>query len=84
MKSHEKYQYFRKKRFDKIYQIQKTFNFNFKMVIYLIDCQIYGDQYNIMVVLCYNYKVTYYSFQKEQKLSNEGYLHHDHNGIWEW
>ena len=69
--------------------IDKTSNCNFKILIYLIECQIYGKQYNngsIVKKFCartITVKLQYCSFQKEQKLSNKDYLQSDHNIIWE-
>ena len=37
---------FKSKHSKEVYQIKKNFNFNSKMIVYLIECRIYGKQYN--------------------------------------
>ena len=36
---------FKSKYSNKVYQIKKKFNCNSKMVVYLIECRVYGKQY---------------------------------------
>ena len=65
---------FKSKHSNEVYQIKKNFNCNFKMVVYLIECRVYGKQYNGSTVIKFcatanNYKSTRRNFRKEQKLS---------------
>ena len=89
---------FKSKHSNEVYQIKKNFNCNSKMVVYLIECRVCGNQYNGSTVTKFcaranNYKSTHRYFRKEQILSNQArdqkrfhkyYLQNDHNGICDW
>ena len=89
---------FKSKHSNEVYQIKKNFNCNSKMVVYLIECRVYGKQYNGSTITKFpardnNYKSKHRNFRKEQILSNqarnqklfhEHYLQNDHNGIYDW
>ena len=67
---------FKCKHSNKVYQIKKSFNCNSKMVVYLIECRIWGKQYNGSMVTTFraranNSKSTHRNFRKEQILSNQ-------------
>ena len=86
---------FKSKHSNEVYQIEKNFNCNSKMVVYLIECRVCGKQYNGSNMTKFratasNHKTTHRNFQKEQILSNqarnqkqfyEHYLQIDHNRI---
>ena len=66
------------KHSSEIYQINKTFNCNSKMVVYLKKCHACGKQYNGSFATkfharAYNYKSTHRNFRKEQKPSNQDF-----------
>ena len=89
---------FESKHSNEVYQTKKNFNFNSKMVVYLIECRVCRKQYNGSTVTKFraranNYKSTHRNFRKEQMLSNqarnqkrfhEHYLQGEHNGICDW
>ena len=89
---------FKSKHSNKVYQIEKNFNCNSKMVAYLIECRVCGKQYNGSTVTKFcaranNYKSMHHNFRKEQLLSHqacnqkhfhEHYLQNDHNEICDW
>ena len=83
---------------NEVYQIKKKFKCNSKMVVYLIECRVYGKQYNGTTMTKFRARANYYksmhrNFQKEQILSNQArnqkryheyYLQNEHNGICDW
>ena len=89
---------FKSKHSNEVYQMKKNFYCNSKMVVYLIECRVYGKQYNGSTLTKFraranNYKSMHCNFRKEQILSNqarsqklfhEHYLQNDHNGIYGW
>ena len=68
------------------------------MVVQLIECRVYGRQYNDCTVIKFrartnNYKSTHRNFRKERIMSNQAcnqkrfheyYLQNDHNRICDW
>ena len=69
---------FKSKHSGKVYQIKENFDYNSKMVVYLIECRSCGKQYNGGTVTKFcaranNYKNTHRNFRKEQKLSNQAH-----------
>ena len=61
---------FKSKHSHKIYQIKKNFNCNPEMMVYLIEYNVCGNQYNSSTVRKFcaravNFKSTYRNFQKE-------------------
>ena len=89
---------FKSKHSKEVYQIKKSFSCNPKMVVYLIEYRVCGNQWNGGTVTKFcaranNYKSAHRNFPKEQKLSNqarnqkcfhEHYEQNDHNGICDW
>ena len=48
---------FKSKHSNEVYQIKEKINCNFKMVVCLIECRVYGKQYNgstVTKILCYS------------------------------
>ena len=86
---------FESKYSNEVYQKKKHFNCNSKMEVYLIECRVFGKQYNGSTVTTFrarasDYKSTHHNLQKEQNLSNQArnqkrfreyYLQNYHNGI---
>ena len=67
---------FTSKHSNKYYQTKKIFNCNSKMVAYLTECRICGNQYNGSTVTTFraranDYKSTHRNFRKEQILSTK-------------
>ena len=65
---------FRSKHSNKYYQTKKIFNCYSKMVAYLTECRIWGNQYNGSTVTTFraranNYKSTHRNFRQKQILS---------------
>ena len=88
---------FRGKYSKEVYQINKKFNCNSKMVVYLIECSVCRKQYKSTTVTKFstrvnNYKSTHRNFWNGQKLSNQARnqkhhckhcLENDHNRMYD-
>ena len=66
---------FKSKHSSKVYQVNKNYNCNLKIVVYLIECRVCRKQYNGSTVTIFparanKYKSTHRNFRKEQKQSN--------------
>ena len=85
---------FKRKRSNEVYEIKKDVNCNSKMIVYLIECRVCGNQYNVVpqqnfVLKLTTIKVRIVIFGKNtlsnqvrhQKRFHEHYLQNDHNGI---
>ena len=89
---------FKSKHLDEIHKINKNYKFNSKMVVYLIECKICGEQYTGSTKTKFrsranNYKSTQRKFMNKeavpkqalkQKRFHEHYCSDRHNGIEDW
>ena len=89
---------FKSKHLDEIHKINKNYKFNSKMVVYLIECKICGEQYTGSTKTKFRYRANNYErtqrkfMNKEavpkqalkQKRFHEHYCSDRHNGIEDW
>ena len=89
---------FKNKHLDKVHKINKNYNYNSKMAVYLIECKVCGEQYTGSAKTKFrsranNYKSTQQKFvSKEvalkqtlkQKRFYEHYCSDRHSGIEDW